>query len=434
MQTMYPPASYIERIEIDDLFGEHKVRLQAASSSDPRIIVLFGNNGAGKTTVLNIVRSLLASEEFGGHRTRLTRAPFNRASVHFSGGGYVEAKKLEGIYGGFDLVVRRSAESEPIALKIRPRHGRVAADDFEQAQRTRFHRVLKEISAIVPNVTYLDDRRTFPAPNLGSMAGGVLTRIMPDGTKISTTTDSERIDGDADPVQAGLEEFVHSVRREALLLSKRGDQDAQSIYTSLVKGVASFPTNRGFNKEDLYQKLVQLESRSEALAAYGLFSKVNHAEMLDALRQAEGAGAEMAGAVIGPYVDSLSARLVALETLHKEMNSWIENLNSFIRPKTFEFKISEGFKIVSSSGNHLPISVLSSGERHLLHMMTRAFLLRSSGGLLIIDEPELSLNWTWQRTLISSLTSAFGSAGCQLLVASHSLEICSQYQNDLMEL
>jgi len=434
VRISYPPASYIERIEIDDLFGEQKVRLSAESRSDPRVVVLFGNNGAGKTTVLNIVRSLLSAEEFGGHRTRLARTPFNRASVHFTGGGYVEARKIEGVYGGFDLSVRSSAESDGIVFKVRTKNGRVAAEDFDKSQRNRFLLVLKEIASIVPSVAYLDDRRTFTASGGNSSSGGVITRILPDGTKITTTSEKERMDGDSDPVQAGLEEFVHSVRREALLLSKRGDQDAQSIYTNLVKGIASLPANRGSSRADLSERLRQLEKRSESLSAYGLFSAVNHTEMLKALSQAQGPGEELVGAVIAPYVDSLSARLIALETLHKEMSLWINNLNDFIHPKSFEFRISDGFRIVSQSGHELPVSVLSSGERHLLHMMTRAFMLRSSGGLLIIDEPELSLNWTWQRKLISSLIGAFGSAGCQLLVASHSLEICSQYQNDLVEL
>ena len=434
MDNMYPPASYIERIEIDELFGEHKVRLHASRKNDPRIIVLYGNNGAGKTTVLNIVRSLLTAEEFGGHRTRLARLPFSRASVHFSGAGYVEARKIDGIYGGFDLIVRRSSESESIAFKVRPRQGRVSADDFDPGSKARYLQVLGEIRSFIPSVTYLDDKRTFPVSGSIGTASKFVTRIMPDGTQIRTTPDGERAEMDLDPVQAGLAEFVNAVRKEALLLSKRGDQDAQSIYTTLVKGVASLPSSRVVDKEELREKLLLLERRSEALAAYGLFSKVDHREMLEALERAEGAGAHMAGAVVGPYVESLSARLSAIETLHREMNSWMKNVNSFINPKTFEFKISEGFTIQSSSGQHLAVSVLSSGERHLMHMMTRAFLLRATGGLLIVDEPELSLNWTWQRTLISSLINAFGSSGCQLLVASHSLEICSQYQNALMEL
>lgn len=66
MTNRYPPANYIRRVEIDELFGETSVKLVAPWMSDPRILVLYGDNGTGKTTILNIIRSLISSEAAGG--------------------------------------------------------------------------------------------------------------------------------------------------------------------------------------------------------------------------------------------------------------------------------------------------------------------------------------------------------------------------------
>jgi len=67
-------------------------------------------------------------------------------------------------------------------------------------------------------------------------------------------------------------------------------------------------------------------------------------------------------------------------------------------------------------------------------LMTKAFQLRSTGGIMLVDEPELSLNSTWQRGLVHSMLESFGGSGCQLIVASHSLEIAAKYQANLVNI
>jgi predicted ATP-binding protein involved in virulence len=48
-----------------------------------------------------------------------------------------------------------------------------------------------------------------------------------------------------------------------------------------------------------------------------------------------------------------------------------------------------------------------------------------SGGVVLIDEPELSLHVSWQRALLSTLIS--GDKHIQYLVATHSPMIVSEY-------
>lgn len=430
----YPPASYIEAIEIDGLFGEESVRLHA-QGHDPRIVVIYGKNGTGKTTILGIVQSLLSAEDSGGHRTRLAKLPFSRALVKLSGGVQVEAKKKDGVQGAFDWSLKREAASaDAIHLNIKPRRNRVLAEDFDSQQQHRYAKIRSELRSLIPQVVFLDDKRTFYDTREVSSRPRAFEKVLPDGSRLRTQYYEEMPDSDRDPVYGGLAEMVNSIRREALMLANRGNLDAQSIYTALVKGVAAHPQSKVEPKEALASRLSDLERRSKAVSAYGLVSSVDHAEMLGVLNAASSERMEMVGAVIGSYVESLSARLAAIESLHKQIDSWINNINNFMEPKKIGFKVGEGLSIKSRSGNDLPVSQLSSGERHLLMLMTKAFLLRSSGGLMVVDEPELSLNSAWQRRLISGVLDAFGGGACQLLVASHSLEICSQYQNSLVEL
>lgn len=423
----FPPASYIRRIEIDSLFGDQKIRIEQHPASDPRVFVLYGKNGSGKTTILNILTSLISAEDNVGHRTRLAKIPFVRASVHLDGGVVIEAKKKEGLLGAYDWSIKRANSIESLHLNLRPRRGRIMADEWDRAQLQRYEQMTGELRSLHNDVIFLDDKRTFNRHRDYRHTRNLLSHA--EGRDFG----GEEVDDiESDPVHVGLKSVANSIRREAILLSNRGNQNAQSIYTALVKEVSSFPESGPSYSDDIRNRLIELEKSSRVLSSYGLVAVAEHSELSAALDKANHKTLPLVTAVLNPYVESLSARLSEIETLHKQLDSWVKNINKFIAPKYLSFRIGEGFEIKKGSGTSIPAAMLSSGERHLLVLMTRAFLLRTSGGVLIIDEPELSLNSGWQRSLIRSLLEGFGGGPCQLFVASHSLEICSQYQNEVV--
>jgi len=420
----FPPAAYVRSIEIDDLFGEGNLRIGARPGADPRLLVIYGKNGTGKTTVLRVLTSMLSAESNAGHRSRLASIPFSRACVTLEGGTQIEAKKKEGLLGSFDWTLRKQNFQSSIHINVRARSGGVRVTDWPPETRQRYQQITDEIQSLVAQVTFLDDKRTFRLDD----RSGRTTRIVDP----STILDEEGAGPERDPVHVGLRAITNAVRREALLLSNRGNQTAQSIYTSLVRDVATFPKAEPESIGMLQARLVDLESKSRRLSAYGLVAPAEHAELLTALTHADDRSLPLVEAVLNPYIQSLSARLVAIETLHNQLHTWVTNINSFMSPKVLSFRVGEEIDIKKGGKTPIPVPLLSSGERHLLLLMTRAFLLRATGGLMLVDEPELSLNSGWQRALIRAILEAFGDAPCQLIVASHSLEICAQYENQVV--
>ncbi len=75
-----------------------------------------------------------------------------------------------------------------------------------------------------------------------------------------------------------------------------------------------------------------------------------------------------------------------------------------------------GLRIYDSRGHRLDLSMLSSGERSLISMMTYAHFFE--GCTLIIDEPELSLSIVWQSWLLPEIIEA--GYVSRLIVATHS--------------
>lgn len=72
----------IEEIEVDKLFGCYSYCLQ--SSAESKFMILYGDNGCGKSTILSSVYHLLNPERTNGHRTAVSEIPFRKIIVKLS--------------------------------------------------------------------------------------------------------------------------------------------------------------------------------------------------------------------------------------------------------------------------------------------------------------------------------------------------------------
>lgn len=75
---------------------------------------------------------------------------------------------------------------------------------------------------------------------------------------------------------------------------------------------------------------------------------------------------------------------------------------------------------------------LSSGERHLLSLLSLFLILGRHRNFFFIDEPELSLNIKWQRQLLPLLSKLNPTS--QIIAATHSPAIANENSNYLVEL
>lgn len=78
------------------------------------------------------------------------------------------------------------------------------------------------------------------------------------------------------------------------------------------------------------------------------------------------------------------------------------------------------FNIVSS-GEVIPVDALSSGEKQILLILLRVFLMDSENSCVLLDEPENSLDIIWQFELINILVKLNPNA--QYFITTHSPSI-----------
>ncbi|USU03889.1 AAA family ATPase [Sphingomonadaceae bacterium OTU29LAMAA1] len=140
----------------------------------------------------------------------------------------------------------------------------------------------------------------------------------------------------------------------------------------------------------------------------------------------------------GQHEDTLLIYLAALLSLFDNIDDLAVDLRTFARLIESYLgplkharlqEIDNKILITDKNGNALEPEQLSSGEKQILAFF--AFLLLKSDvhwKYIIIDEPELSLSVSWQKTLIRDILES--RAGTHLIAATHSPFIFESYPLD----
>lgn len=121
-------------------------------------------------------------------------------------------------------------------------------------------------------------------------------------------------------------------------------------------------------------------------------------------------------------------RMLDFHDKAKDIQQNIDNLFSIINDlfadtgKTISiFKGNNSTLIFRQNGHVIRLEQLSSGEKQLLLILLKVFLLDKQPSILFMDEPELSLHIRWQRELIDRIRQI--NPACQLIIATHSPSI-----------
>ena len=109
--------------------------------------------------------------------------------------------------------------------------------------------------------------------------------------------------------------------------------------------------------------------------------------------------------------------------INKQINAFFERIDVFFKytGKTIAIDYSTNRIIFKSEGNTIEIEELSSGEKQLLLILFKVFLMDQKPFVLLMDEPEISLHLGWQQELINVIREL--NPNCQLIISTHSPSI-----------
>lgn len=135
--------------------------------------------------------------------------------------------------------------------------------------------------------------------------------------------------------------------------------------------------------------------------------------------------------ILCQLIINMISELQIEKQLLSAINVLVDTFNDFLIEGK-ELKITKDELVIEAGEYHHSVDVLSSGERHILTFLALIVVTGRNKDFIIIDEPEISLNMKWQRTLLELLKRI--APDTQIIVASHSPAIAKRHPSSLVEL
>lgn len=128
----------------------------------------------------------------------------------------------------------------------------------------------------------------------------------------------------------------------------------------------------------------------------------------------------------GPHVSFSDYRLKATNfpaqagQINERIRAFFETVNRLFAKteKTIEIDPHTNHLIFIDGDEVIPLYKLSSGEKQLLLILLRVFLMEEQPYILLMDEPEISLHIEWQYRLFEEIRCL--NPHCQIITSTHS--------------
>ena len=442
----YRATNSIHRLRIDDLFGTYSYDLRPSPSlfgPAEHVLILYGDNGTGKTTILNLLYHLFASNSTKGHKTFLARTPFRFMLVQLADGTEVQVRKSsQQLLGSYDLSLLDETKQR-VSLSVKADgDGLVTLDKQKRADWRRFHEHFGRCNA---RVDLLSAARKMSGPD--TMTGEAdddtihyldargRTIIRPP-RRLYRGSDEEELEDRLIEAMDGAEQWF---RDQALRASNTGIENANNIYASVVRKIASPQTDHGqqvsvADIDRMIYELAGVQERHSKFSRLWLTSTLDLSDTINILQQTSGDARQIVYDVLKPYINGLQARLDALDELYSLLYTLLTNVNRMLSRKALAYDLRDGMRIISEDDTVLNPRLLSSGEKQLLLILCTIFAYRDETSTFAIDEPEISFNVKWQRDFVRVVVDCLRGSNVQLLLATHSLELVNQYRDSVLQL
>lgn len=435
----------IQNIFIEELFGLYTYNIETTSLQETEnLLILYGDNGSGKTTVLKLLFYLLSTKDKSGFKTRIAETKFKKLIVTLSNGYKIGAEREKAVFGSFTYFIEKNNKIlKSIRLQAKADNSiqlKEGSDDDK-----KYIEILELIRSLNITTFFLsDDRKVLNTiSNHLSFEGsarlffqesdGVFSKEW-ERRKISKILhDENRLD-----LEIIIENLMNWIKNQVINGSRMGEKNSQEVFSDIIKNFINLSQEKNIlnDKNSLLRELNELEKQVPKFVEFGLIEKFNSKSIKESLKKADTPEQEkFLFTIISPFIESVKAKLKALDSVCNVIELFIFTINEYFTNKVISFHVSTGFTLRQTFDNEkIDFNWLSSGEKQLLLLLINTIISTDIATIFIIDEPEISLNIKWQRKLIKTLLELSHGNNSQFILATHSFEILSAYKNCVSKL
>ncbi|NTV25453.1 MAG: AAA family ATPase [Chlorobiaceae bacterium] len=440
--------SQISRFEIKKLHGFKNIDLRFKDNT----LILVGENGAGKTTVLHLLYYLLS-----GQWSAIAKWQFESLSLTIDQKKHI--LRYSEIEESFQSIDRRFLGKLPISIRhrvislIEQTEGRLPVPELEMLCNQYdipIHYLLNEISLFDQPKKR---RRNSLAETMEAIQGSLNAQLLYLPTY-------RRIEQELNLIFKGIDERELMKRRSMLASRRNADSYVELVEFGMTDVDSAIKETRdeldkfaranlnnltfsylGDVVEEKYQSVdLQPIRKADPKTIDNILNRIQepvlsleNKQHLRRLIQTvkDGETNNVHSQVICHYFTKLMTFHQDLEMKEAKIVNFCIACNSYMVDKEFQYDTSNfNFRIIqklSCEPNHeIELQNLSSGEKQIVSLFSHLYLSGGKKYFVLIDEPELSLSVDWQRKFVLDIRRTSFCSG--LIAVTHSPFI---YDNEL---
>jgi len=423
--------NYIESVKIEGFWGRKNVSLKFHHDLN----FLIGENGSGKTTVINLISAVLRADI-----PLLYSLQFDKVMI-----------KLK-------TVDSRKKPSIKVVKKTNP-NTRIIELIYTIKEKASEKGTTYGVESLDERRLYRNDIKYPPSRwrrDVGSRLSGILSDLVEINWLSIHRTNAElerrnrREDAYESPMDYKLKDLSNQFSRFFSLLNSNAEKEVKNfqelVFLSLLD--QKYPSETKTMRElQLMGKAEHEQSVVTVLKDLGVEDKKAKESVRSHSARKEEAVKKISNSIRLSYKDAISlsdaARVDGM--IEKWQDFQIKRKDIFLPKTHFEDIINElfsGKKIHFNNRNEpelhlegdeiIEIDALSSGEKQLFILLGETLLQEDRPVVFISDEPEISLHVKWQSELFRHIRSL--NRSCQIISATHSPDIVGAFQERVIRI
>lgn len=436
--TNNPNSTNLQYIKINGLFSRSNITL----TFDDEVNIYIGENGLGKTTVLNCVYYILKKRT-----SKLSDIVFDDICVKFKNIDkeyvvtdadvrdynnkrnrrsriYTETEIIQNMLDDvaanwakeiidqetFELVIHKIARRVDAPVSIIKQYaieylknGKIDSEIKKKGNSKKVEELNEAIDKnISQDIIYLTTYR----------------RIENDLSNLISTNDrfassSDRFNSETDLlIQFGMSDVDKAIEKMCNKISKTSRESFNKMTGVLLKEYAST-----YSKKDIQNKTDLIDKNMLKIIFDRMGNEIDEAEKDKIFALVDN------GEIFNNKYSYLLGLIIKLIENYEEQKVYDDKIkkfadacNKYLSGKKFVYNQSELKLYIEETkrkGNVIKLAHLSSGEKQIVSLFSKLYLENEKDCILIIDEPELSISMKWQKMLLPDIMR---SENCKLLL------------------
>jgi len=442
----------LKSIDVTGLYGvfNHRIPMDHAQG----VTLLHGPNGFGKTVILKMIAAAFRSD-----LGIFTKAPFNKFEMTFDDGTKWAIQRLMAPDGGVknpppQLEIQRTSANGVVStenIAYVDNLPRAMLDDIDRFVPSPYSRFLSgwrdsegtrysvnEILVMFPHaITAIP--KALHSKLLTKEWGLPPTEVFvveADRLRGSVAPEAEyrRNRYETEPEESRkitrVEEYSRDVvKRISSVLAAYAKSSQERDRTFPERLVQFFREGRSsLDGKTILEKMQALEKKRQRLISLGFLDSET------GLRDLTEEEVRKAPEALTIYVQDVDTKLAAFDEMSRRVGKLIDIINDRFDYKQMEISRESGFKIIHDSEFPVALTDLSSGEQNELIVLYELLFMAPPNGLVLVDEPEISLHVAWQSRFLADLIEILKLSDSYALVATHSPVVIGNDWNLAVEL